>query len=143
MRSHIPALNGRVWSGRVGRAAAAASLLAALTSAAARADPAMRGKLLFLQCASCHDVTPGASAKIGPSLYGVVGRPAGSLPGYAYSPAMKAQTFVWDEKMLDRWLTKPTDVVPGTAMGFGGVAKDADRAAIIAYLRQSSAQSGP
>jgi cytochrome c len=98
----------------------------------------MRGKLLFLQCASCHDITPGASAKIGPSLYGVVGRRAGTLPGFAYSPAMKAQTFVWDEKMLNRWLTKPSDVVPGTAMGFGGVAKDTDRAAIIAYLRQAA-----
>jgi len=117
--------------------AVTASGLAALSSTSAHADPAMRGKLLFLQCASCHNTTPGPSAKIGPSLYGVVGRPAGSLPGYAYSPAMKAQTFVWDEKMLDRWLTKPTDVVPGTAMAFGGVAKDTDRAAIIEYLRQA------
>ncbi len=111
---------------------------AALCAATAHAQSPLRGKLLFLQCASCHDITSGASAKIGPSLYGVVGRRAGSLPGYAYSPAMKAQTFIWDEKMLDRWLTKPTDVVPGTAMGFAGVAKDTDRAAIIAYLKQAA-----
>jgi len=106
-----------------------------LSSGAVRADPAMRGKLLFLQCASCHNITPGPSAKIGPSLYGVVGRRAGSLAGYAYSPAMKAQTFVWDEKMLNLWLTKPTDVVPGTAMAFGGVAQQADRDALITYLK--------
>jgi cytochrome c len=65
---------------------------------------------------------------------GVVGRKAGSLPGYAYSPAMKAQSFVWDKVMLDRWLTQPTAVVPGTAMAFGGVPSKADREAIIAYL---------
>jgi len=117
---------------------AVAAGFAALSLGSARAEPPMRGKLLFLQCASCHDITPGASAKIGPSLYGVVGRHAGSLPGYAYSPAMKAQTFIWDEKMLDRWLTKPTDVVPGTAMAFGGVAKAEDRQAIIAYLSQAT-----
>jgi len=122
----------------LGAFAATAAGLMALSSVSAHADPASRGKLLFLQCASCHDITPGASAKIGPSLYGVVGRHAGSLPGYAYSPAMKAQTFVWDDQMLDRWLTKPTEVVPGTAMAFGGVAKDTDRAAIIAYLRQAA-----
>lgn len=134
MRTHSPRVTAGVW-----RALCRAAVgLAALPWGSAQAEPALRGKLLFLQCASCHDITPGPSAKIGPSLYGVVGRHAGSLPGYAYSPAMKAQTFVWDEKMLDRWLTKPTDVVPGTAMGFGGVAKDTDRAAIIAYLRQAA-----
>jgi cytochrome c len=130
----MPRLNFR----GLGALAVAAAGLAALSMGSARGEPLMRGKLLFLQCASCHDVTPGASAKIGPSLYGVVGRHAGSLPGYAYSQAMKTQTFVWDEKMLDRWLTKPTDVVPGTAMAFGGVAKAEDRQAIIAYLRQTS-----
>ncbi len=134
MRIHSPRTASHPW-----RVLASAALgLAALPWGSVHADPAMRGKLLFLQCASCHNIAPGASAKIGPNLYGVVGRKAGSLPGYAYSPAMSAQTFIWDEHMLDRWLTKPTDVVPGTAMGFGGIAKDTDRAAIIAYLRQAA-----
>jgi cytochrome c len=64
----------------------------------------------------------------------VVGRKAGSLPGYAYSPAMKAQDFVWTEAKLDQWLTRPSAVVPGTAMAFEGLPKAEDRAALIAYL---------
>jgi cytochrome c len=94
-----------------------------------------RGKLLFLRCASCHDITAGPSPKIGPSLAGVVGRRAGSLAGYAYSPAMKAQSFIWDDVTLGAWLTKPSAVVPGTAMAFSGVDSAADRKAIIDYLR--------
>jgi cytochrome c len=115
-----------------------AANLVAPAAAFAAGSPAMRGKLLFLRCASCHDVTAGASPKIGPNLMGVVGRKAGSLPGYDYSPAMKRQTFTWDEAMLDRWLTRPTEVVPGTAMAFAGVPDAADRAAIIEYLRKSA-----
>jgi cytochrome c len=109
---------------------------AAITQAAfAQQSPPGRGKLLFLRCASCHDVTSGPSPKIGPSLAGVVGRRAGSLAGYVYSPAMKAQSFVWTDVTLDAWLTKPSAVVPGTAMAFGGVDSAADRKAIIDYLR--------
>jgi cytochrome c len=120
------------------RRAGAGALLAAtliLQASPALSAPNPRGRLLFLRCASCHDISAGASPKIGPNLKGVVGRRAGSLAGYAYSPAMKAQTFVWDPAMLDRWLTRPSDVVPGTAMAFGGIANAADRAALIAYLR--------
>jgi cytochrome c len=104
----------------------------------AQAAPQARGKLLFLRCASCHDLSDQPSAKIGPTLKGVLGRKAGSLPGYVYSPAMKAQAFVWDEAALDRWLTNPSDVVPGTAMAFAGMPEKADRDAIIAYLAESS-----
>jgi cytochrome c len=106
-----------------------------LPAAAASASPNARGKLLFLRCASCHDIGPGP-AKIGPNLAGVVGRKAGSLPGYAYSPAMQKAGFVWTEANLDRWLTRPSDLVPGTAMAFAGLASEQDRQAVIAYLRQ-------
>jgi cytochrome c len=118
--------------------AGAGALLAAvliLQASAGQTAPNPRGRLLFLRCASCHDISTGASPKIGPNLKGVYGRRAGSLAGYAYSPAMKAQSFVWDQAMLDRWLTRPSDVVPGTAMAFAGIADAADRAALIAYLR--------
>jgi cytochrome c len=101
------------------------------------AESPLRGKILFLRCASCHDISRSPSPKIGPNLYGVVGRPAGSLAGYAYSPAMKSQTFVWDEDHLNRWLTNPADLVPGTAMAFGGIPDEADRKAVIAYLRKA------
>jgi cytochrome c len=111
------------------------AFLFAMAATGASADPLSRGRLLFLRCASCHDVSKSPSAKIGPNLYGVVGRRAGSLAGYGYSPAMKAQTFVWTDAMLNRWLTKPTELVPGTAMAFSGVPDEADRAAIIAFLK--------
>ncbi len=84
------------------------------------------------------DVSVSASPKIGPNLHGVVGRKAGDLSGYDYSPAMKSQTFVWDDAHLNRWLLNPADLVPGTAMAFGGVPSAADREAIIAYLRNDA-----
>jgi cytochrome c len=94
-----------------------------------------RGKLLFLRCASCHDISAGPSAKLGPNLRGVYGRPSGSLPGYTYSPAMMQAHLVWNEQTLDRWLEKPTSVVPGTAMAFVGLPSAQDRQSVIAYLR--------
>ena len=117
-------------------AAVCAGVLIALgVCGQASAAPAQRGRLLFLRCASCHDISDKASAKTGPNLAGVVGRRAGSLPGYAYSKAMAAQTFVWTDATLDRWLTRPSDVVPGTAMAFAGLDSKPDREALIAYLR--------
>jgi cytochrome c len=100
----------------------------------ATAASGVRGKLLFLRCASCHNIGPGPE-KIGPNLAGVFGRKAGSLPGYAYSPAMKQANLVWNESTLDRWLTRPSDLVPGTAMAFAGLPAEADRKAIIMYLQ--------
>jgi len=94
-----------------------------------------RGKLLFLRCASCHDISAGPSAKLGPNLRGVYGRPSGSLPGYPYSTAMLQAHLVWNAQTLDRWLTKPTSLVPGTAMAFTGLPIAADRQSVIAYLR--------
>jgi cytochrome c len=96
----------------------------------------LRGQRLFLRCASCHDISDSGVARIGPSLKDVVGRKAGSLPGYGYSPAMKAAGFNWDAAMLSRWLTDPAALVPGTSMAFAGLPKEEDRDAIIAYLRQ-------
>lgn len=102
----------------------------------ASASPPSRGKLLFLRCASCHDISSAASPKIGPNLAGVYERRAGSLAGYSYSPALASASFKWDAPTLDRWLAKPSDVVPGTAMAFGGISSEADRQALISYLRQ-------
>jgi cytochrome c len=115
--------------------AALLGTLIVLGAAGAASAAPQRGKLLFLRCASCHDISDKPSPKTGPNLAGVFGRRAGSLPGYAYSKAMAAQTFVWNDKTLDRWLARPTDVVPGTAMAFVGIDSKADREALIAYLR--------
>ncbi len=97
----------------------------------------LHGKLLFLRCASCHDISGTPSQKIGPNLKGVVGRPSGSLPGYQYSAAMQKAHLVWDAPTLDRWLTNPNALVPGTAMAFAGLPNEADRQAVIAYLREA------
>ncbi len=114
---------------------AMASLAIFTAAACSQAAPLMHGKLLFLRCASCHSIGDSGGGRIGPNLQGVVGRRAGSLPGYSYSAAMKTQTFVWDDAMLDRWLTDPDALVPGTAMAFGGIANPDERKAVIAYLK--------
>jgi cytochrome c len=104
----------------------------------ARAAPAnLRGKLLFLRCASCHDISVAPSRKIGPNLLGVVGRPSASLPGYTYSAALRRAHLVWNAATLDRWLTEPDALVPGTAMAFAGLPGAQDRQAVIAYLRDA------
>ena len=104
--------------------------------------PAMpaRGKLLFLRCAACHNIAARPEKRIGPDLQGVVGRKAGSLPGYNYSTAMASTNFIWDAATLDRWLERPNDVVPGTSMAFSGMEKPEDRQALIAYLAKFSAE---
>ncbi|WP_226946694.1 c-type cytochrome [Rhizorhabdus phycosphaerae] len=111
--------------------------LAAL-SAPAQAQDAAAGKRAFLKCAACHSIKPGDPNKIGPNLSGVVGRKAGSATGFRYSAAMKAKGagITWDAATLDKWLTRPSAVIPGTSMAFGGIPNPAERAALIAYLKK-------
>ena len=77
-----------------------------------------------------------APAKVGPHLQAVVGRASGSVPRFTYSPAMRTANLRWDEATLDRWLTRPAAVVPGTSMVFAGLANANDRRAVIAYLKK-------
>ena len=123
--------------------AACLVVIAAYRQPARAADAAARGRILFLRCASCHDVSDQKSAKIGPNLLGVVGRRAASQAGYPYSAALRAQDIVWDAPPLDRWLTDPNSVAPGTAMAFAGIADAADRQALIAYLARRPGGSAP
>ncbi len=91
------------------------------------------GKKAFSKCAACHAIEPGKN-KVGPSLFGVVGRKAGTVEGFSYSPAMKDSGLTWDAATLNTYLEKPNALVKGTKMGFPGI-KDADeRANVIAYL---------
>jgi cytochrome c len=93
----------------------------------------LSGERLFGQrCGACHSTAPGET-RVGPSLAGVVGRKAGSVPGYAYSAALKASGLVWTTANLDRWLTGSNALVPGTRMAYAQ-ADPAGRAAIIDYL---------
>jgi cytochrome c len=93
---------------------------------------AARGKTLYQNCTSCHSIDEN---DIGPKHRGVVGRKAGTVSDYAYSPALKASGIVWDEAHLNLWLTNPSAMVPGTKMYF--MLKDPqDRADVIAYLAE-------
>ncbi|HEV8027681.1 MAG TPA: cytochrome c family protein [Stellaceae bacterium] len=99
----------------------------------ARAQDA--GETVFKRnCAICHTTEPGKN-KIGPSLAGVVGRKAGSIPDYSYSQANKSSGVTWDEATLDTYLTAPTKFVPGTKMVFAGLKNPDDRTAVIAWLK--------
>lgn len=101
----------------------------------ADADPLVkRGQRLFLRCVSCHDVVDSNLVKIGPSLKGVLGRKVASVAGFTYSKSLGALTFEWDEARLHAWLEKPTAVAAGTTMVFEGLAAEADRKAVIAFL---------
>jgi cytochrome c len=93
-----------------------------------------RGELLGLACLACHKVGAGEGTLIGPNLHGVFGRPAASVEGFAYSPALRASGLVWTPRSLERWLAEPATFVAGTTMAFSGYRSAADRRDLIAYL---------
>ena len=85
-------------------------------------------------CRSCHSVEKGQTV-VGPSLFGVYGTRAGDVPGYDFTPDLKRSGLVWDDATLDKWLTNPVALVPGTRMGYAGQSDPAKRRQIIAYLK--------
>ena len=102
--------------------------------ALAGGDPAA-GRRVFAACANCHAVGPEARHGFGPHLNQLVGRKAGTLAGYSYSPAMKASGLVWNEATLAAFLRDPEAVVPGTRMRYWGVGMNERKAAdLLAYL---------
>jgi cytochrome c len=99
-----------------------------------RAQDAAAGAAAFAsQCGICHAVAEGRNM-VGPSLFGVVDRLAGMIPGYHYSAAMRGSGLTWDAATLDRYLTSPGAVVPHTIMTYGGLQDARTRADLIAYL---------
>jgi cytochrome c2 len=113
----------------------AAILVVGLVALGTRANPAAAdGADIFNNnCAVCHSSDPGTN-KLGPSLAGVVGRKSASIGDYSYSPAMSKIGLTWDTATLDKYLTDPQKVVPGTKMLFPGIKDDGDRKALIDYL---------
>ncbi len=92
------------------------------------------GNRTWKLCQSCHLTAEGAGNLVGPNLHGLFGRQVASAPGFDYSPALKAETFIWTPEQLDEWLANPRTFVPGNRMSFSGVRKPEDRLAVIAYL---------
>ena len=100
----------------------------ATSVAPAQTDPS------FTQCVACHTVKP-AQNRVGPTLFGIVGANKAAVPGFNYSPALKAQKGVWSEAELDAYIANPRGKVPGTRMVYAGMADAAKRERLIAWLK--------
>ncbi|WP_417317829.1 c-type cytochrome [Emcibacter sp.] len=109
--------------------------MAVASVANAEGDAALGQKTFKKKCSACHTVDKGGKKKVGPNLYDIVGRAAGTSEGFKYSKDMAASGLTWDEETLDKYLTKPKAVVPKTKMIFAGLKKEDDRKDLIAYLK--------
>jgi len=122
-----------------GGGAAAPAGPADLTALYATADAKAGGEFFAKKCSTCHDITKGGGNKVGPKLWGVMGRKVASVADFNYSAAMKThadRSWGWDEMNHFQW--NPRAFVPGTIMAFAGTTKDSDRANLIAYLNSQS-----
>lgn len=111
-----------------------AGLLAPLVAAQDEAVLKL-GKKRFLNCNGCHTVSADAPPELGPHLEGIVGRKAGTVEGFGYTPEFSALDLVWTEAELDRFLQDPQALVPELCMPFRGLRKPEDRAALIIWLK--------
>ena len=96
------------------------------------------GEKVFKKCSACHLVNKGGENKIGPALYGVIGRKVASKQDYKYSKAMAAYDKDWTFEEMNGYLKKPQSYIKGTKMAFAGLRKEKDRASVILYLNQNS-----
>ena len=109
-----------------------------LAAGAARADgDAGRGQMRFEECATCHTLERGVN-NVGPSLYGVLGRKAGEIADFRYSPAMKKSGITWTAQTLDLFIADPQKVVPHNRMPYAGMTDVTDRADLLAYLHKAT-----
>ena len=120
---------------KAGRALAAALIAAAGAQALAAAGDARRGEEIYSRCLACHALE---YDRTGPRHCGLFGRRAGSVPGFAYSDAMRRSRIVWNDATLERFIADPLKTVPGTAMGYAGVKDRRERADLIAYLHNAN-----
>jgi cytochrome c len=102
-----------------------------------------RGTQVAKQCELCHNLGKGQGTKIGPDLYGVIGRKVAAESGFNYSAPLKAKGGTWTFEAMDKWLLNPRADVPGTLMTFAGIPNDKQRADVIAYLNSNSDKPEP
>lgn len=123
------------------RVLAAAALAAAAMIVPALAQDAERGEDVFRQCRACHQIGDNAKNLVGPQLNGIIGRKAGTVEGFKYSPQnveKGAGGLVWTEETLFDYLENPLKYIPGTRMAFGGLKSEEQRKDVIAYLKKFS-----
>ncbi len=116
-----------------------AAMILGMTATVALATPPgdpRAGEAIYSRCLACHAL---AYDRTGPRHCGLFGRRAGSVPGFAYSDAMRHSNIVWNEATLNRFLANPLKTVPGTSMGYAGVKDDKERVDLIAYLKWANA----
>ena len=99
---------------------------------------AANGAKVFKKCVACHSIAQGGGNKIGPALWGILGRQAGSISDYKYSKAMAAYGKAWSFEEINGFLTKPKDWIKGTKMSFVGLKNAKDRAAVILYMNENT-----
>ncbi len=101
------------------------------------------GAKIFKKCAACHSISEGGANKIGPALWGVLGRKAGSLSDYKYSKALIAHGKLWSFDEMNGFLTKPKNWIKGTKMSFAGLKNEKERAAVILYMNENTSNPLP
>lgn len=112
----------------------AAFLSVTVASSAVEAGDAAKGKRVYAKCKACHTIKKGGKNKLGPNLYGIIGRNAAGVEGFKYSNAMKNAGIAWTPDNLDKYLTKPKKFIPKNRMAFPGLRKKQQRDDVIAFM---------